>query len=355
MATLSLESVRKSFGVLEVVHGIDLAVADREFIVLVGPSGCGKSTILRVIAGLEDVSAGHILIDNQVVNDREPKDRDIAMVFQDYALYPHMTVFDNMAFGLRYRSHRRADIRRRVAAAADVLDIGALLARMPRELSGGQRQRVAMGRAIVRDPKIFLFDEPLTNLDAKLRGQMRTELKKLRVRVATTTVYVTHDQIEAMTLADRIVVLNQGMVEQIGSPDDIYERPASSFVAGFMGAPPMNLLPAQVVDGTALVLADGTRIGVVGGRGGETELCCGIRPEDLTIVPSDSTGVGLLRGHVLAIEPLGPDTLVTLAVAGQEMLARLPAKTVRTVGERVTLAVDPAKLHAFDRQNGRRL
>ena len=232
MATLSLELVRKSFATQEVVHGIDLNVGDREFIVLVGPSGCGKSTILRMIAGLEDVTSGHILIDNQVVNERDPKDRDIAMVFQDYALYPHMTVAENMAFGLRYRRHARADIRARVAFAAGVLDIEPLLDRMPRQLSGGQRQRVAMGRAIVRDPKIFLFDEPLSNLDAKLRGQMRTEIKKLRAGVATTTVYVTHDQVEAMTLADRIVVLNHGMVEQIGTPEDIYDRPASTLSPG---------------------------------------------------------------------------------------------------------------------------
>ncbi len=358
MATLGLELVRKSFGMLEVVHGIDLAVADREFIVLVGPSGCGKSTILRMIAGLEDVSAGSILIDNHVVNEREPKERDIAMVFQDYALYPHMTVFDNMAFGLRYRGHRRADIRERVATAARILDIEALLERMPRELSGGQRQRVAMGRAIVRDPKIFLFDEPLSNLDAKLRAQMRTELKKLRARVATTTVYVTHDQVEAMTLADRIVVLNHGIVEQIGTPDDIYERPASSFVAGFMGSPPMNLLPARVIaetNGAALLLADGTRIETDGLRQGEMAVWCGIRPEDLIIAPSDAAGTGVLRGQVLAVEPLGPEALVTVATAGQDVSARIPAKSVRKAGEVVTLAVQSAKLHLFDQQSGRRL
>jgi ABC-type sugar transport system ATPase subunit len=358
MATLALESVRKSFGTLEIVHGIDLAVKDREFIVLVGPSGCGKSTILRMIAGLEDVTAGLIRIDGQVVNEREPKERDIAMVFQDYALYPHMTVFENMGFGLRYRGHRRADIRARVDAAARILDIVPLLGRMPRELSGGQRQRVAMGRAIVRDPKIFLFDEPLSNLDAKLRAQMRTELKKLRARVATTTIYVTHDQVEAMTLADRIVVLNNGIVEQIGTPDDIYERPASSFVAGFMGSPPMNLLPARVVaeDGRAvLLLADGTRIDLDGQCHREMTVWCGIRPEDLIMAPADATGAGLLRGHVLAVEPLGPEALVTVATAGQDVSARIPARSLRQADKVVTLAVESAKLHLFDQPSGRRL
>ena len=245
MAGLSLRSVKKSFGEVEVVHGVDLEIADREFVVFVGPSGCGKSTLLRMIAGLEDITSGEIAIDGRVVNELDPKDRDIAMVFQDYALYPHMTVFENMAFSLRYRGIDRQEIRRRVDEAARILDIEPYIARMPRQLSGGQRQRVAMGRAIVRDPKVFLFDEPLSNLDAKLRVQMRTEIKRLRERVATTTIYVTHDQVEAMTLADRIVILNHGRIEQIGTPEDVYDRPASIFVAGFIGAPPMNLLPAR--------------------------------------------------------------------------------------------------------------
>ncbi len=269
MATLSLQAVRKVFGSVAVVHGLDLEVADREFIVLVGPSGCGKSTVLRMIAGLEETSGGRILIDGAVVNEREPKDRDIAMVFQDYALYPHMTVAENMAFALRYRGTPRAATRRRVEETARLLEIAPLLDRTPRQLSGGQRQRVAMGRAIVRDPKIFLFDEPLSNLDAKLRGQMRTEIRKLRERVPTTTVYVTHDQVEAMTLADRIVVMNGGRVEQVGAPDAVYDRPASAFVAGFMGAPAMNLLPARL-ERDAAVLGDGTRLAAPGrerGRG----------------------------------------------------------------------------------------
>jgi ABC-type sugar transport system ATPase subunit len=357
MATLCLQSVHKSFGSVPVVHRLDLSVADREFVVLVGPSGCGKSTILRMIAGLEDVTEGRILIDDQVVNHREPKDRDVAMVFQDYALYPHMSVFENMAFGLRYRRIARDEIRARVEAAARVLEILPLLDRSPRQLSGGQRQRVAMGRAIVREPRLFLFDEPLSNLDAKLRGQMRTELKKLRARVATTTVYVTHDQTEAMTLADRIVVLNAGLVEQIGSPEEVYERPASTFVAAFMGSPPMNLLPARLTDnGTELMLADGTLVPLpqqppVACR----DLWCGIRPEDLIVVPPEASGPGLLRGHALAVEPLGPDTLVTVAAANQDVLARVPVRRVRAAGEAVTLALESAKLHLFDRQSGRRL
>jgi ABC-type sugar transport system ATPase subunit len=356
MATLCLQSVHKSFGSVPVVHCLDLSVADREFVVLVGPSGCGKSTILRMIAGLEEVTEGRILIDDKVVNHREPKDRDVAMVFQDYALYPHMSVFQNMAFGLRYRRIARDEIRARVEAAARVLEILPLLDRSPRQLSGGQRQRVAMGRAIVREPKLFLFDEPLSNLDAKLRGQMRTELKKLRARVATTTIYVTHDQTEAMTLADRIVVLNTGVVEQIGSPEEVYECPASTFVAAFMGAPPMNLLPARSVDsGTEVMLADGTLVPLPHSTAAGRDLWCGIRPEDLMVVPPDAEGPGLLHGRALAVEPLGPDTLVTVAAANQDVLARVPVRRVRAAGEAVTLALESAKLHLFDRQTGRRL
>ena len=339
MATLSLQGVRKSFGRTEVVHGIDLEIADREFVVLVGPSGCGKSTILRMIAGLEDASAGHILIDGRVVNDREPKDRDIAMVFQDYALYPHMTVYDNLGFGLRYRGVRRAEIRRRVEEAARVLEITPLLGRMPKELSGGQRQRVAMGRAIVRDPLVFLFDEPLSNLDARLRAQMRTELKKLRARLSITTVFVTHDQVEAMTLADRIVVLNQGRIEQVGTPEEIYERPESAFVAGFLGAPPMNLLPGRVVDGR-----------IVPG-GAAADMLCGIRAEDLVL--GDDGPV--LRGTVTAVEPLGPDTLVSVALGAEEIICRLPPGLVREVGGSIALTYDPNRLHRFDATTQKRI
>jgi ABC-type sugar transport system ATPase subunit len=353
LATLSLRRLTKRFGGVEAVRGIDLDVADHEFVVLVGPSGCGKSTILRMIAGLEAPSGGEIAIDGAVVNEREPKDRDIAMVFQDYALYPHMTVAQNMGFALRYRGASKAEIRERVDMTARLLEIEPLLARTPRQLSGGQRQRVAMGRAIVRDPKLFLFDEPLSNLDAKLRVQMRTEIKKLRLRVPTTTIYVTHDQVEAMTLADRIVILNHGIVEQIGSPEEVYETPASTFVAGFMGAPAMNLLPARREEGS-VILADGTALVAPPGEAGE--IWCGIRPEDMEWVPPGAPPAGAtVSGTALTVEPLGPDTLVAMTVAGSEISCRLPPRSVRHPGETVTLAIAPARLHLFDRESGKRL
>ncbi|MGH7056789.1 MAG: ABC transporter ATP-binding protein, partial [Acetobacteraceae bacterium] len=345
---------------LEVVHGIDLEVAEGEFVVLVGPSGCGKSTILRMIAGLEEASDGEIRIDGAVVNEREPKDRDIAMVFQDYALYPHLTVFRNIAIALEYRSVPKAEIRRRVEATARVLDISELLERLPRQLSGGQRQRVAMGRAIVRDPKVFLFDEPLSNLDAKLRVQMRTEIRRLRERVATTAIYVTHDQVEAMTLADRIVILNRGRVEQIGTPDELYERPVTTFVAGFLGAPPMNLLPARLAsDGTRCIAVIGDEIRLtLPGRSGRmpAEVWCGVRPEDLHwIAAAEGEARPVLAGPALAIEPLGPEAQVMVQVAGHELACRVPPKSVRRAGDIVHLALDPARLHLFDRVSGERL
>ena len=375
LATLALRKLRKSFGAVEVIPGIDLDVAEHEFVVLVGPSGCGKSTILRMIAGLEEPTSGDIVIDGTVVTDREPKDRDIAMVFQDYALYPHMTVADNMAFALRYRKVKRAAIRSRVADVARMLEIEKLLHRTPRQLSGGQRQRVAMGRAIVRDPKLFLFDEPLSNLDAKLRVQMRTELRKLRVAVPTTTIYVTHDQVEAMTLADRIVILNHGRIEQIGTPEDVYEVPASAFVASFIGAPAMNLLPARLERGQ-VTLEDGSVLPAWGARDvsqggaldasrgaaphvlpdGAHDVLCGVRPEELVWVPPGATPDGAcLRGTALTVEPLGADTLVTLLVADTEIACRLPPRSVRRAGEALTLTLDPARLHLFDRASGRRL
>jgi len=340
VAGLSLRNVKKSFGEVEVVHGVDLEIADREFVVFVGPSGCGKSTLLRMIAGLEDITAGEIAIDGRVVNELDPKDRDIAMVFQDYALYPHMTVFENMAFSLRYRGIDRQEIRRRVDEAARILDIEPYIARMPRQLSGGQRQRVAMGRAIVRDPKVFLFDEPLSNLDAKLRVQMRTEIKRLRERVATTTIYVTHDQVEAMTLADRIVILNHGRIEQIGTPEDVYDRPASTFVAGFIGAPPMNLVPASAIPNAP----------TAAGRNSD-ELLLGVRPEHLVWAAASTP---LVEGTASVVEPLGSDTLVSLDVAGTALVARLPPRVVRRKGEAVRLTADPANLHFFDRSTGLR-
>ncbi len=355
MATVSLRRLRKAFGTVEVVHGVDLDIAEGEFIVLVGPSGCGKSTILRMVAGLEEASGGDILIDGVVVNERDPKDRDIAMVFQDYALYPHMNVAENMGFSLAYRGVKKPEIARRVSEAAAVLDIAHLLARRPRELSGGQRQRVAMGRAMVRDPKVFLFDEPLSNLDAKLRVQMRTEIKKLRDRLRATTIYVTHDQVEAMTLADRIVVLRGGHIEQLGTPEEIYDRPASTFVAGFMGAPAMNLLPVRIADGRA-VLPDGTALPLATPPAKITEAMLGLRPERLAWMAPDASANGAeLTGRAAVVEPLGAETLVTLDIAGHELHARVPPRSVRMAGEQVRLAIDPSDLHLFARDGGQRL
>jgi ABC-type sugar transport system ATPase subunit len=351
VATVELRDVRKRFGDVQVVHGVDLAVADGEFVVLVGPSGCGKSTLLRIVAGLEEASEGEVLIDGAVVNERDPKDRDVAMVFQDYALYPHMSVAENMGFSLRWRGVAKAEIARRVQAAAQVLDIGHLLERRPRELSGGQRQRVAMGRAMVRDPKVFLFDEPLSNLDAKLRVQMRTEIKRLRDRLRATTIYVTHDQVEAMTLADRIVVMQGGLVQQVGTPEEIYERPATTFVAAFMGAPAMNLLAGRVEAGRAL-LPDGTAL-PLGRATADGAATIGIRPERLIWLPPGSAQPAAITGAAAVVEPLGSETLVTLDIAGTELHARVPARSVRAAGEMVRLALDPADVHLFSAEGAR--
>ena len=361
MATLRLEKLTKLYGSVLAVDGIDLDVADREFIVLVGPSGCGKSTTLRMIAGLEDVSSGAIRIGDRVVNELEPKDRDIAMVFQDYALYPHMSVYENMAFGLRYRKYAKAEIRRRVEDAARILDIDQLLARRPKELSGGQRQRVAMGRAIVRDPQVFLFDEPLSNLDAKLRVQMRTEIKRLHRRVSTTVVYVTHDQVEAMTLADRIVIMKDGLIEQVGTPDEVYNQPATSYVAGFIGAPTMNLIAVEADgDGQAAVLRlpDGGLLplpemhAAAVRAAGARRLLMGIRPEDFHAEP---IGGPVLDVEPEVIEPLGSDTLVFFRIDGTEMVARLPPRHVSGQPAQISLHLDPTKLHLFDAASGRAL
>ena len=355
MATVGLSRVRKAFGPVEVVHGVDLEIGEGEFVVLVGPSGCGKSTLLRMVAGLEDVTGGEISIDGVVVNERDPKDRDIAMVFQDYALYPHMSVAENMGFSLVYRGVRKPEIAKRVAEAAAVLDIAHLLERRPRELSGGQRQRVAMGRAIVRDPKVFLFDEPLSNLDAKLRVQMRTEIKKLRDRLRATTIYVTHDQVEAMTLADRIVVMRGGHIEQVGTPEQIYDEPATAFVAGFMGAPAMNLLPATLQDGEA-ILPDGSALPLaVAVEPGE--VLVGLRPEALTWLPPDAPRTGAeITGRASVVEPLGAETLVSIEMGGHTLHARVPPRSVRRAGEALRLALDPRDLHLFSRDaEGRRL
>src|SRR6266513_960244 len=330
MATVTLDSVRKSFGPREVVHGVSCAVADGELVVVVGPSGCGKSTLLRMVAGLEGVSAGTVAIDGRVVNGVEPKDRDIAMVFQNYALYPHMSVYGNMAYGLRIRNLSKSDIDARVKRAAAILELGALLERKPRELSGGQRQRVAMGRAIVREPAVFLFDEPLSNLDAKLRVQMRVELQALHRRLGTTSLYVTHDQVEAMTLAHRMMVMNAGRAEQIGAPLEVYAKPATTFVAGFIGSPPMNLMPARL-----------------NGR----EVLLGVRPEHLE--PCGESDAAFVAAVDL-VEPLGADTLAHGAVEGTRIVVRLSGAQRVSEG-RLPLRFDPARRHYFDAGNGARI
>ncbi|GAB4194193.1 MAG: sn-glycerol-3-phosphate import ATP-binding protein UgpC [Thalassobaculales bacterium] len=345
MAEVALRGVRKSFGKVAVIHGVDIDIADGEFVVVVGPSGCGKSTLLRMVAGLETTTAGEIVIAGRVVNALEPKDRDIAMVFQNYALYPHMSVFDNMAYGLRIRGLSKAEIAAKVKAAADILELGQLLDRRPRQLSGGQRQRVAMGRAIVRDPQVFLFDEPLSNLDAKLRVQMRVEIKRLQRRLGVTSLYVTHDQVEAMTMADRLVVMHDGVAEQIGTPIEVYERPATPFVASFIGSPAMNLLPAEAAAGQVAV-AGITLPAPVAAAGPVT---LGIRPEHLEIAAD-----GPLPLVVELVEMLGADTLIHGRLGeGAELTARLRGIHRPAPGE--TLHLAPGTLHLFDRNTGARL
>ncbi|MGH6946326.1 MAG: sn-glycerol-3-phosphate import ATP-binding protein UgpC [Kiloniellales bacterium] len=354
MADVGLSSVKKSYGASRVIHGIDLEIADGAFVVVVGPSGCGKSTLLRMIAGLETITEGEIRIGGRRVNELEPKDRNVAMVFQNYALYPHMTVFDNMAYGLKIARTPKAEIAERVTQAARTLELEPLLQRKPRQLSGGQRQRVAMGRAIVRDPAVFLFDEPLSNLDAKLRVQMRLEIKQLQRRLGTTSVYVTHDQVEAMTLADLLVVMNQGVAEQIDAPLALYERPASLFVAGFIGSPAMNFLPGTVEgDGSGLTLAAGPRLpetnkalSALAGR----EVMVGIRPEHL-----EEAADGPLAVAVELVETLGADTLAHGKLDGASVTIRLPGSRVVQSGARLSLAPHPGSLHLFDPESGKRL
>ena len=338
MAKVQLRDVRKSYGDVEVIHGVSIDVADGEFIVIVGPSGCGKSTLLRMVAGLETITSGEIVIGDRVVNALEPKDRDIAMVFQNYALYPHMSVFDNMAYGLRIRGLAKTDIEARVNRAAEILELGPLLQRKPRQLSGGQRQRVAMGRAIVREPAAFLFDEPLSNLDAKLRVQMRFEIQKLHRRLSTTSLYVTHDQVEAMTLAHRMIVMNAGRAEQIGTPMEVYENPATVFVAGFIGSPAMNFIQGKS-EGDGRVSLDGAGNVAIGLRlEAGRKLTIGVRPEHLTpSVPSAASIVGSIE----VIEALGADTLVHVTVAGRPVIARLPHGVPAVVGEAMSLLTSP--------------
>ncbi|MBR0797320.1 sn-glycerol-3-phosphate ABC transporter ATP-binding protein UgpC [Bradyrhizobium jicamae] len=354
MATVEFRKLIKRYGTIEVVHGIDLSIDDGEFIVLVGPSGCGKSTTLRMLAGLEEVSDGEILIGGRNVNETAPRDRDIAMVFQDYALYPHLSVYDNMAFSLLYRKMPRKQIDARVRDAAEILGLTPYLGRRPKQLSGGQRQRVAMGRAIVRKPQVFLFDEPLSNLDAKLRGAMRVEMKKLHQRLGVTTVFVTHDQIEAMTLADRVVVMNGGHIEQTGSPDEVYHAPASLFVAGFIGAPTMNFLPARAVDADTLQLGEGEVVRRQGAGGTGGNVVFGIRPEDVDIAAGTlPPGWVDLTATVEVVEPLGSDTLVFTSAFGTSMTARVRPDQRPAPGSQIKLRVNAERAHIFDAASGR--
>jgi sn-glycerol 3-phosphate transport system ATP-binding protein len=355
MATVTLSAVTKSYAGTAVIHGIDCTIADGEFVVIVGPSGCGKSTLLRMVAGLEAITGGTIAIGERVVNRVEPKDRDIAMVFQNYALYPHMTVFENMAYGLKIRGFTKDAIRARVDRAAEILQLAALLERTPRQLSGGQRQRVAMGRAIVREPQVFLFDEPLSNLDAKLRVQMRVEIKRLQQRLGTTSIYVTHDQTEAMTLADRLIVLNGGVAEQIGRPIELYERPASLFVAGFIGSPAMNFLDGMLGEDGRVTLSGGTVMPAAApqARAG-TAVTVGIRPEHLVLAAEGAAAAHL---HVEMVELLGADTIIygSLGEGGPGLLLRLNGIAQIAPGVRLPLGFPTEQLHLFDKASGRRL
>jgi multiple sugar transport system ATP-binding protein len=355
MAAVDLQKVEKSYdGKLTVIHGVDLSIRHGEFVVFVGPSGCGKSTLLRMVAGLESISGGQIRIGDRVVNDLPPRQRDIAMVFQDYALYPHKTLYDNMAFGLRLRKTPEDEINKRVMDAAKLLHIDHMLERRPAALSGGQRQRVAIGRAIVRQPQVFLFDEPLSNLDAQLRHEMRTEIKKLHQRLGATIIYVTHDQVEAMTLADRIAVLSAGRLMQYDTPEAIYNRPAALFVAGFTGAPPMNLVNARL-DGRETLDLGGARLGLPAAlarsAAGVGKLRFGVRPENLTLAPGGADDAAL-DAEVLLLEPLGAETLVTFTVGGVELVARCPAGFREPPGTRRRLHLAPAHMHLFDAGSG---
>jgi multiple sugar transport system ATP-binding protein len=356
MAPVVIRHLNKKFDEVHAVNDVNLEIRDKEFVVLVGPSGCGKTTTLRMVAGLESVTSGDILIGDKLVNDLAPMDRDIAMVFQNYALYPHMSVYDNMAFGLKMRKFDRAEIAKRVQEAAAILGIEPLLKRKPRQLSGGQRQRVALGRAIVRHPQVFLFDEPLSNLDAKLRVQMRVEIKKLHDRLGTTAIYVTHDQVEAMTLGDRVVVMKDGFVQQVGEPLDLYNKPANRFVAGFIGSPAMNFATVQVSEANGAVWAanEGMRIKVpaeIAGRVGRyagQESILGIRPEDLRIASSADPADLSFDAVVEVVEPLGAEILLDMAVGTAMMVASVEPTVRAKVRDRLRLALNPERLHFFD-------
>ena len=362
MASVSLRGVRKSYDAMEVIHGVDCEIADGEFIVILGPSGCGKSTLLRMIAGLEAITGGEIAIGGRVVNQLEPKDRDIAMVFQNYALYPHMSVYGNMSYGLRIRGLSKAEIDARVQKAANILELGNFLQRKPRQLSGGQRQRVAMGRAIVREPAVFLFDEPLSNLDAKLRVQMRTEIKRVHQKVKTTTVYVTHDQVEAMTLADRVVVMNAGKIEQIGTPNDLYHHPATRFVAGFIGSPAMNFVPATLEgNGAALRvrLSDTLAFDVPESRVARYKphagkpVIFGLRPEHITETRGTENGVGqVFPARLDVVEPMGMETMVYFRVDGTEICGRVEPTMAKAADEIMQLRANLDHMHLIDPASG---
>jgi multiple sugar transport system ATP-binding protein len=363
MAEVRLRKIVKRYDEVEAVRGIDLDIADHEFVVLVGPSGCGKSTTLRMIAGLEDITGGEILIGGDVVNDVPPKDRDIAMVFQNYALYPHMTVFQNMSFGLRLKRYPKAEIKKRVDEAARILDIAELLDRKPKQLSGGQRQRVAMGRAIVRNPKVFLFDEPLSNLDAKLRVQMRTEIKKVHQQVRTTTVYVTHDQVEAMTLADRVVVMNGGSIEQVGTPQQLYHTPLTRFVAGFIGSPAMNFIPCRLEEeGGALRirLTEGLAFPIpeakasrYRGRAANGSMLLGLRPEHITEAHGHlEPGAVPFEAKLDVTEPMGMETLVYFGVNGTQVCGRVNPNAGAREGVPLRLAAKLNNMHLIDGTTG---
>jgi|SRR5450631_3414536 multiple sugar transport system ATP-binding protein len=362
MAQLALKGLIKRFGAVEAVCGIDLDVAHEEFVVLVGPSGCGKSTILRMIAGLEEASGGEIRIGDRLVNNTAPKDRNIAMVFQNYALYPHKTVYGNMAFALRAQRLPKADVDRRVQQAAAVLGLEDLMERKPGELSGGQRQRVAMGRAIVRDPAVFLFDEPLSNLDAELRARLRSEIKKLHLKLRATVMYVTHDQVEAMTLADRVVILNKGKIEQVGTPMEVYAAPANLFVAGFIGSPAMNMIAAEIATdkkGLPCIMAAGAsllldpRNEIVFTPGMKATL--GIRPEDIAMLPAGAEAPALAEATVTTVEPLGAEFLLSFTLGAHEIMAKIAGRTLPKIGDRLRFAFNMNHAHVFDAATGRSL
>jgi len=356
MAQVLLKDLNKKFDEVHAVKDVNLHIRDKEFVVLVGPSGCGKTTTLRMIAGLEEITAGEISIGERVVNDLPPKDRDIAMVFQNYALYPHMTVYDNMAFGLKMRKFPKPEIQKRVQDAAEILGIQELLKRKPRQLSGGQRQRVAVGRAIVRHPQVFLFDEPLSNLDAKLRVQMRVELKRLHERLATTAVYVTHDQVEAMTLGDRVVVMKDGWIQQVGEPLELYSKPANRFVAGFIGSPAMNFAEVTISESNGALWAEnpGLRVRVPAGklerlrpyRG--QHLTLGVRPEDLHPAGGGDAADYTFDSTVDVVEPLGSEILLDVKAGTNAMVVRVDPTVRVKVHEKIRLALDPEQLHFFD-------